>query len=136
MKLEPIKPAPPVTTMVLGVDVVGFGILLLLEGYFRFGEGGMILIFITKDEIAIKFGPIDGDIRVVIHNATFVLWVIDIVAFISKFGIVAKDEKAMGESARNHELLMILLGEAGANPLTVGGATVTEINGNIENFAF
>ena len=61
---------------------------------------------------------------------------IDIVTLIAEFSLIAQNQKTMRESSGNKELPVVFSGKNNPFPLTIGGASLAQIDCHIKYGAF
>lgn len=68
----------------------------------------MDLILFTQDDlggielaIALERRPLDSDGRIIPHEAAFIVWVVDVIAFVAKLCNIEQNKESLCESAKN-----------------------------------
>ena len=80
--------------------------------------------------------PLDSDGRVIPCQAAFVIGMVKVVALIAELSSITEHQEAMGKTAGNQELLLVLFRQLNAVPLSKGCAVFAQVNRHIKHAAF
>ena len=79
--------------------------------------------------------PVNCYCWVVVGKTAFVVWMVNVVAFVTELSDVAEHKEAVRESAWDEELALVFGRENGAFPLAESGAVRTKVDRHVKNFA-
>jgi hypothetical protein len=82
-----------------------------------------------------RHGPLDSEIRIIPHDTTLVVRMIEIGHLVAELGFVGQADKAVREILRNHELLLVLCREEHSGPLAEGLRARAEVHSHIIDLA-
>ena len=85
-----------------------------------------------EDTITFHCGPINPNYRIIPHETALIVRMINIVALIAEFSLIAQNQKALRESSGTKELPVVFSGKNNAFPLTVGRASSAKIDRQIK----
>lgn len=88
----------------------------------------VVTVFLGENDVGGGNAPIDADCRVVPSNGTLRFGVVEVVALILKESFGAQNHKAVGHSARQEELSVVLLREFAADVSAECGAVFADID--------
>ena len=96
----------------------------------------MLFILIGKYRFFESNAPVDTERWIRDRDTAVGLRCIIVVALVLEYGDVGEYGETMGETARNEELQMVVLGKLYGDVLSVGRRTFAYVDGNIQHSAF
>ena len=96
----------------------------------------MVFIFLADDPFLLRNLPIYRQIRIVQKNTSVSLRMIQVIAFIGKYSLLAQYRKTMCKTTRNKELTFVLFAQLHAEPLPIRLAALTQINRYVQHPAY
>ena len=95
------------------------------------------MIFFRNNQIffchSFRHRPLHADLRIVKVQTALIVWMIEIIAFVTKFGNIRQYKKTMSETLWNQKLFVVFLSKLNSIPLSICLAARPQINGNIKN---
>ena len=95
----------------------------------------MKLVFLRKEEVATRPGPLDAEGGIVELEAALGFPAVNVVALVGEERIVLEDDETMREAARNEELASVLGRELAADGLAEGRRALADVDGDIPDGA-